>query len=697
MAKKTAALFLGLALAAGGVGCSNFILTDSEKDLNQTVATVDISASLANEQSGYADVANDVKTIVNDLSSDISKRDLVAYFLSTGYQYVESYGYTYKETFNLLMDGLISREIMMQYAIAYYLKNGGLSAADCGAYITAELEKVSGTEKTLLESNKEVLTLKYFLTEGGKDNEDYDRAVYSLKKSLNNSLDSIEQGYIKAESEEHNHGEARTLPTGVDTEEEDYYDTNYEVYTGRNVIGENNSYERVDGSTTSTRQKAYNAFLANLQGYNLVGTDKKEDPSDIKNLSYYYVELSSVLGQSLLNKYYESLEENITKSLTREYVGGKYVELFETQKRSYASSPSEFATAMDSVSDTSPIVYGLDGFGYVYNILLPFSKSQEIEYTRAKNNKTYSQDDLYNIRKEILKDVKGKDLRDSWFSEHDHANYAYEASEGVYKFFKDQTTEENSKYTALKQYAGNYAYNGKVEKTEDGEYKLTPNEISIDEFIEIFNKEINTVVGKDVASGAKAEKYNDTKYTNDKKEVEDYSKFMYYTGTTNFGEGVTPEQLRKDYFNEDSDVYKAISAVNELMFAYSTDPGCLNKYFGYSVSPYGTDFVKEFEYAAQYVVSQGMGSYAVCATDYGWHIIYASFVYDGEDGNVYGEYVADQAEGTFSNMYYESVKESAIKNYSTEEENRVLNTYNNSASVTRFVSRYQDLLDMDNN
>ncbi len=690
MAKKTAALFLGLALAAGGVGCNNFILTDSEKDLNQTVATVDISSSLDGE---YASVASDVKTIVNDLSTDISKRDLVAYFLSTGYQYVESYGYTYEDTFNMLMDGLISREIMIQYAIAYYIKNNGLSAAGCKDYVNAELAKVSGTEKTLLENNKEVLTLKYFLTEGGKDNEDYDRAVYTLKKSLNDSLDSLESNYIKAESEEHNHGDTRTLPSGVETQEEDYYDTNYEVYTGRNVIGENNSYERVDGSTTSTRQKAYNAFLANLQGYNLVGADDSEDPSLITNLSYYYVELSSVLGQSLLTKYYESMEDTITESLTADYVAGKYQELYESQERKYASAHSAFATAMDSVSDDSFLLYGLEGFGYVYNILLPFSKSQEIEYARAKNNKTYSQDDLYNIRKNILEKVKGKDQRGSWFSEHDHANYAYEVSEGVYKFFEEQTTDkENSKYAPLKQYAGNYAYNGTVEKEEDGHFHTTPNEISIDEFIDIFNTEINTAVGSDVASGSKFDNYNATTYmkADSKTEVDDYSKFMYYTGKTNI------EVSRADYFNEDSDIYKAISAVNELMFAYSTDTGCLNKYFGYSVSPYTTNFVKEFEYAAQYVVSQGAGSYAVCATDYGWHIVYASFVYDGND--VYGGYNEAEVEtdGTFSQMFYDYIKESAITNFSTGEQNRVLNSYNNSKSVTRFQDRYQDLLDMDN-
>ena len=43
--KKTAALILGLTLTVGATGC-NFFPTDSEKDLAQVVATVDISSSL---------------------------------------------------------------------------------------------------------------------------------------------------------------------------------------------------------------------------------------------------------------------------------------------------------------------------------------------------------------------------------------------------------------------------------------------------------------------------------------------------------------------------------------------------------------------------------------------------------------------------------------------------------------------------
>ncbi len=693
--KKTAALLLGVALAIGSTGCGNFIVIDNEKDLAQTVAEVNISKQLKNDAT-YASVATEVEGIVKSLSADIKKRDLVAYFLSTGYQYVESYGYSYEDTFNMLMDGLVSREIMIQYAIAYYLKNNtALNGAGCKSFVEQELAAAkarSAKEEELLKAHPEVLTLKYFLTENGTTQDDYKLAVYNLKKSLNNSLDSLEKNYIKAETEEETATETRTLPTGVNTEKEDYYNENYGVYTGRNTKdgeGGYHDYEKVDGSTTSTRQKAYNAFLANLEGYSMISTSGSiEDTSKVELLDYYYVELSSLLGQALITKYFEALEDSVTDNLDEAYMTKKYDEIYEAQETTYKNNPTAFATAMDSVSDTSFLLYGLNGYGYVYNILLPFSTSQNVAYTTAKNNKANTQDDLYNIRKGILANVKGKDLRESWIE----ADHFYKDGES-YLFFEDNLSE-NTKYEQLKQYAGTYAYNGTAVET-DGEWEFTPNEITIDEFITTMEGHINATVGSSVASGTKDSAYDaDNKATvyTDANDKVDYSKFVYYKGQANLG-----AVAAKDYFNKESNVYKAVSAVNELMFAYSTDTGCLNTYFGYAVSPYKTNFVKEFEYAAQEAIKSGVGSYVVCATDYGWHIVFASYVYDTE--NVYGGYSATEAEteGTFSNLFYESLKTSAASNYTTEVQNSVLNTYNNDDSVTLYKSRYKDLLELQAN
>lgn len=711
--KKVAALLLGAALVAGSTGC-NFVVTDNEKDLAQTVAVVDISKSETfKNDAKFAAVKGDVEKMVANLSSNISKRELIAYFLSTGYQYVENYGMSYEATFNMLMDSLVSREIMIQYAVAYYLakEDANVSLSGYNAYVASELKKVSEEEKGLLEANPEVLTFKYFLTEGGTSSEDYDRAVYDLKKTLNNSLDSWEQTYIKAKTEEHNHAEARTLPTAVNTEKEDYYTTDYEVYTGLNAAGACGEYEKLEGSTPSTRQDAYNAFLANLQTYNMINTSGKiEDTSDVTRLNYYYVELSSLLGQALINKYYDDLAKDVTDKIDSAYAEAKYNEIYENQKQKYEGNPSAFGTAMDSVSDSSFLLYGLENFGYVYNILIPFSTSQNVRYEMEKtkmNNKDITQDELYNKRKAILSEVKGSDLRGSWISEHEHANYSnvldsdYVAGAPVY-FFEDNFVE-TTKYDKLTRYAGKLAYQGSVEKNEDGEFEATADKISIDDFIELFEDYVGTTAGVTV-SGAEASGYakddKNTVYTVEEKDGTgkviksevDYSKFVYYTGKADLG-----SVSAKDYFDEDSKLYKAVSAVNELMFAYSTDPGCLNTYLGYAVSPYGTNFVKEFEYAAQMLLANeelGVGSYAVCATDFGWHVLFVSYEYSAD---VYGGYNHDEAlnkEGSFSNLFYESLKSSATTSYSTEIQNSVLNQYNNDESVTLYKDNYQDLLDL---
>lgn len=705
--KKSAALLLGAAFAVSGVGC-DFFPTDTEKDLAQTVATVNVSATMKGTDSATATQTADVVKIMNggSAAASISKRELVSYYLSVGYQYVESYGYSYEDTFNMLLDGLVNREVMTQYALSYYLKDSKtISAAKCQEYVTAQTNADENKEiKALLQAHPEILVYKYFLTNGGTDDtEAYDRAVFNLKKSLNDALDSLESQFIKTTAEEHDHAEARTLPTNAGTEKTDYYalPANYGVYTGRNTLDSCGEYEKVEGSTSYSRKSAYNAFLANLQKNGMLKTsgDKVENTSDITKLDYYYVELASSLAQALINAYYEDVEEEVIGGLTREYVEAEYEKRYQEDKRKYEYDLSAFETAIDGLSDTSFVLYGHEGYGFVYNILLPFSTADEIKYSEAKA-KGLTDDELYNARKQILDGVKAKDLRDTWFSTHDHANYSYVGEDGKYYFFEGNLTNER-KYEKLTQYAGSYPFNGEVKEDKDkDEYVCTATEIGIDQFLIDLETHVNKVSGATISGevlSAYGKGKTDTIYTVDEKVQ--YNKFMYYKGTTDLG-----TVNAADYFNPNSTVYKAVSAVNELTFAYSTDPGSLNTYMGYAVSPYGTEFVPEFEYAAQEAVKGGVGTYVVCATDYGWHIVYCTFVYGKADANgdnyVYGEYKHADAvgetkvEGSFSNLFYESLKASAASKKSSEKESEVLNTYNVATSVTRYEDAYKDLLEM---
>ena len=120
--KKAAALFLSLGLALGGTGCA-FVTTDTDADIQQTVAKVNIVKYLENDGE-YGTFASQLSEIITkgNLETEILKSDLISMFLSVGYNYVQSYGYSYKDTFNLLMDSLVSRKIMAQYAMAYYME-----------------------------------------------------------------------------------------------------------------------------------------------------------------------------------------------------------------------------------------------------------------------------------------------------------------------------------------------------------------------------------------------------------------------------------------------------------------------------------------------------------------------------------------------------------------------------------------------
>ena len=141
--------------------------------------------------------------------------------------------------------------------------------------------------------------------------------------------------------------------------------------------------------------------------------------------------------------------------------------------------------------------------------------------------------------------------------------------------------------------------------------------------------------------------------------------------------------------------YKAMSAVNELQYAYTTDTGVLSQYIGYSVSAYDTSYIKEFEYAAQQAVREGAGTFKVCAGDYGWHLIYVTETFDTAGGAVYKN--ADfskmqvENEGTFENRFYNWIKDSHLAQEVTLKSNELSKEYNTDKAVAVYKDAYKDL------
>ena len=82
------------------------------------------------------------------------------------------------------------------------------------------------------------------------------------------------------------------------------------------------------------------------------------------------------------------------------------------------------------------------------------------------------------------------------------------------------------------------------------------------------------------------------------------------------------------------------------------------------------------------------------ATDFGWHIIYVTYVYGAGETYSSFNYGERNAEGTFSNFFYNAYKSVIANNYATEKTNNVT-TVLREDSVTVYANRYKDLSNLD--
>ena len=702
---KVAAVALAAALSSTLLaGCD--ITTDVSKDYAQVIAEVNITDSANFESSSYAEYGDVIGT------TEITKRDMVAYFISTGYSMMESYGWTYYDTFNMISETLVNRQIYIQYAMLYLLDDESESDITVAGY-EAAVEGQTGIDRRLA-------ALAYFL-----DEEEEAQALYSTRQLVNNTLDSQEETYL---DHDHSHDDsastARTTPTGIDTETEDYYNEAYRIYTGSNALADCPGYEAPEGSTPTTRRKAYSSFLASLRANSLI--ESGEDLSNVESLTYFKTELASAYETAIINKLTDKFEDTIRATVNEQYAQEIYDTTYSRQETTFANDTDSFETALEGVSDTSFVLTAPEAnYGYVINILIPFSTSQSLELENAPADLGDTKGNNFLQRAALLKNVRGTDQRGTWFDE----DYAFDGAETEnaytggnaarsYLFFED-SLGGNEQYERVPNYLGYYTYNGTVRRNDDESYTVRPNRITIDEFIaemegyltqaanEVSVEDDGYTVSEGVyVNGIAADDTinavadNTTYYNRSVSDyytesgAVDYSKFVYYAGQVNFTNGFDANQ----FFLAGSAENVAYSVMNELSFAYNTDTAGLNDYFGYVISTGATDYAPEFEYAAQYVCRQGAGSYVVVPSDYGWHVIYCtfSFVAD-EEGNVIAPYTFnwdDRAtEGTFSYLFYEALCADLVSEYASIRQSNAIEDFKDCAVV--YEDRYADLSGLD--
>lgn len=695
---KVASVAVASVMACGLFAACDLTTTDPYKDYEQVIAEVDISkhASFAagGEYAAYADVID---------PEPITKRDMVAMFVSNGSSVMSQYGWTYRDTFAAIADSLVNRQVYIQYAKIHFLtatkEDGSPRFTDeAGAPYTVEGYKaaVSSAE------DKSVAGLAYFLT----DDEEA-KALYDLRVSFNRTIDSQEQTIISnrnlSEDDDEHDETVRTTPSGIGTEAEDFWDPAYRIYTGTQTSY--GCYEPIDDSTSTTRREAYAQFLSSLRSSGLLAAG--EDTSAPEELSYFKRELKNAYEDAVIEKMSDSFEDVAAELLTDADVEADYLALLGRQKEQFEDDSTTFDSAIDSVSDTSFLLTAPKAhYGYVINILLPFNDSQTEALERADKDADDTKGNKFVTRANILKTLKATDQRGTWFTGEE--DYSFVSTDGYtgtlgnsaerkYLFFED-SLGEGSRYERLKKYAGHYTYNGTVtETTENGHthYTLKPRKIDIGEFIDEMEgylcfEGLDPETVADHTDGyfdrAVADYY---KTGEDGLEV-DWSQFVYYEGKVNFTFDANK------LFSEEEASYKAFSVINELSFAYNTDTAGLNPYLGYSVTPDKTSFVNEFEYAAQIVCERGAGNYMVVPSDHGWHIVYCTFSFaEANEPAFVWDASAKADEGTFSYAYYEALKSKVASNYASIRQTEIINTYAEECAEV-YEDAFEDLSDLDN-
>lgn len=568
------------------VGC-DWITTNVDEDMKQTVATVKISEAVNAE--------------------DITKKQLNAGYLSYGYQYVQNYGYTTSKAYSLVLQNLVNNRIIVQQSRVEIAKLYN-SFLDGSATAKTDFEKymkdntLAGTTKLdAKESSAEAL--EKFLSEY-----EVEQAKYSVRKSINSMIDT----YVEDDEDEDEREDvtytARTTPTEKTEKSYEEWelktatptDKEYSVanltlkddaiktkYTNKFDLNSAVAKAYKTDYDGKGRKKAYSSLIKTLKNTGLIGKNEQIKDNEFK-YSYFEDLYKSQLESALVSRYEDSLIAGVEKTLDGENydaLWAQYKVEYETQKETYKNDRSAYEKALGEVSDTKFVLanpFKGEAYGYVLNLLIGFTDEQSADYKEYSAKKGITEADKIAYREKLLKGLVAKDQRTSWVQN----------SYGTY----DKATKKftfDSKYLVSDD-AALSSFIGKVTvKDEDGYVKENS------DGVEETKWEVTDVTSDTIAFDAFYDTYLKT-LIGDKKVYEK-------DNALTIGQTTFTDELNDKF--------------NELMFAFSTDTGCLNKTYGYLSTPSNSDYVKEFANAARAVVTEGVGAYTVVATDYGYHII----------------------------------------------------------------------------
>ncbi len=646
------------------VGC-DWIQVDQDKDMAQIIASVQISDEVDKD--------------------DIYKRELVSGFLSYGFQYVYYYGYTTSQAYEIVLEDLVKNRIIVQQARVELAKTYNSIRLKNDADLT-DFEKYFKANATAGDSDisaksNDIESLKKYLTEY-----EIGYCYYQARKTVNDAIDTyVEEEEEEEETEDVTYDE-RTAPTqeeqDTDTEEalrkatptvddydvanvvlkleEDALKNQYQNLYDLNVAIYNNYKIEIPNE----KKKAYSSLIQYLRESGLIDSDESYDyTTDTDNvLKYTYFEdiLTTQLENVLVSKYESSLIASVQSKLDDEALWKQYQLDYASQEAKYRNDYSAYESALDAASDTSLVLYNpFGGYGYVTNLLLGFSDVQSAKLSEYKAKKDITQAEIDAYRATLLSQIVANDQRSSWA----YLNYgSYDKDNKTFIFEDKYTVLEDSSFKSFLGEVTVKDEEGKVEEDENG--------------VEKTKWEVTNVVADDIALSDFIQTY------------------------------LAPLGFSEIYF-DNNDVENTVGAIADyndeifdklldLTFVFSTDPGSLQKTYGYLYSPFtsASQYVKEFAEAGKALVEKGVGSYAIVGTDYGYHIMVCSKIveksYDPQTDK--DAFIADLTDKESLAYKFKQVKlDSVTENEVSKIANQFINSYMED-KVEYFEKTYGDLI-----
>lgn len=704
-------LFVAIVLGLGAFSGCGLVTTNTDRDMRQTVASIGIGNG--KEGDTRADIHTDY----------VLKKELVSGFLSYGYQYVTSYGYTTSKAYSTVFNNLIQSNVVIQQAkiglADFYIANKDktydetASDDDKFAGYFADTVKANLTKKGMtVNSAEDLYNAGVTEAEYKKASEAGDYATlasymeiylseyeiaqahYNVLKNITSMMESYKDSTDDAAEKEDETFTARTVPSVDDSTATLEYElrkdtdlTDYDYKVAAAALGDESKWESLkqwsdrmalngyvfknfnldltgtenkSALNKAVKQLKKNGLIADSESYNHAKTE------EIMKYSYFNYMLKSQYESLLVSKYEESLKAEAKSNITLDALKEQFKAEYRAQYASYSSDYSAYETALDAATEEKGVYcnpYG--GYGYVLNLLIGFSAEQTNALTEMNGKAGLTVGEKSANRNKMLEELYAKDQRETWVCS------SYGTLDDTKFTFEDKylVSEKNSAaYTKLSSYIGQAILLRKFDDAKDSSGVTTTSYSFKNVFANplpysLFETEYLSLAG-----------------------ITDLTKFVS-------GSDVT---AHIDSFTNDSAERKAF---DDLMYTFSTDTGCLGKDFGYLYSPYtsSSKYVKEFAEAAAAVVSKGVGYYTIVATDYGYHVILCTKVIEADDVfDANGKIDDAKLDAIFDEINsedgYKDIKIDAIlSDYITKISNRMVNEYIKKAQY--FGKTYSDLIE----